>query len=127
VVLIAEAVSVPETLRPLGQVGFAFWNRVWAHGRAWISPTTDLDTIQLLAEQMDERAMMYQQVIRQQATGEVDWRLRKQLRDLDQMLARGLASIGFTPEMRSRLGLAEVRAQHAIESLISRRANRGIS
>lgn len=126
-VVVAQTVNVPDPLRPLGQIGLAFWSRVWAHGRAWISPTTDLDAIQLLAEQMDERAIMYQQVIRQQAAGEVDWRLRKQLRDLDTVLARGLASIGFTPEMRTRLGLAEVRAQHAIESLISRRANRATS
>lgn len=127
VALVAQAIELPDPLRPLGQVGLAFWSRVWAHGRAWISPTTDLDAIQLLAEQMDERAIMYQQVLAQQRSGDVDWRLRKQLRDLDMMLARGLASIGFTPEMRSRLGLAEVRAQHAIESLINRRANRATS
>lgn len=127
VVLIAQAVEIPEPVRPLGQIGLGFWNRVWAHGKAWISPTTDIDAVQLLAEQMDERSILYQSILSQQKNGMVDWRLRKQLRDLDTMLTRGLGAIGFTPEMRTRLGLAEVRAQHAIESLIARRQTRGIS
>jgi hypothetical protein len=74
---------------------------------------------------MDERGIVYQVVLKQQQSGEVDWRIRNQLRDLDREIVRNLASLGFSPEMRSRLGLAEVRAQHAIESLITRRQQRG--
>ena len=123
--VVAQALNVPEPLRALGVSGNAFWNRVWAHGKSWISPTTDMDIVQLIAEQMDERALLYQHILRQHQQGIVDWQVRSQLRKLDSEIHRGLSSIGFTPEMRTRLGLAEVRAQHAIESLIQRRKSHG--
>jgi hypothetical protein len=123
--VVAQALEIPEPIRALGVSGNAFWNRVWAHGKSWISPTTDMDIVQLIAEQMDERSLLYQHILRQHQQGIVDWQVRSQLRKLDSEIHRGLASIGFTPEMRTRLGLAEVRAQHAIESLIQRRKSHG--
>ncbi len=124
-VLVPAVSQTPPPLRALGPNGLAFWNRVWANGQAWISQYTDVDLVQLVAEQMDERGIVYQVVLKQQQSGEVDWRIRNQLRDLDREIVRNLASLGFSPEMRSRLGLAEVKAQHVIETLITRRQQRG--
>ena len=126
-VVVAQTQFVPDPLCPLSGVGLSFWSRVWSHGKAWISPTTDMDVVQLIAEQMDERALLYQHILRQHQQGIVDWPVRSQLRKLDADIHRGLASIGFTPEMRTKLGLAEVRAAHAIETLINKRRQSGSS
>lgn len=96
------------------------WDRVWTSGAVWISPATDIEAVQLLAETVDERAALRVIVM----SGEGDWRDRPQLRLLDDSIRRFLSALGFTPTDRTRLGVGEVRQQSALETLQSKRAKR---
>ena len=109
--------EVPEPLRPLGPPGRALWERVWKAGARWVSPQTDIELLQILCEQIDERAQLRVKVI-----GEGNWRERKALRALDQQVVAALSLLGLTPADRTRLGVAEVQAQSTLERM---RAQRG--
>lgn len=109
--------SAPGPLRPLGASGQALWERVWASGAQWISPATDVELLQLLCEQIDERAGLRVTVLR-----EGGWRERKALRVLDHQVVTALSLLGLTPADRTRLGVAEIQAQSTLDKL---RANRG--
>ena len=52
------AMQTPEPLRPLGSEGQNMWERIWQAGRAWISPTTDIEHVMILCETMDERVQL---------------------------------------------------------------------
>jgi hypothetical protein len=104
-------------MRPLGTAGKSLWDRSWNAGRGWLSPQTDIETLLIVCEQLDERVVLRIKVIR-----ESDKDDRKALRDLDKQIMSNLSVLGFTPTDRSRLGLAEVKAQSTLEKL---RQNRG--
>ena len=105
----------PDPLRPLGPEGTKMWERIWQAGRAWISPTTDIEQVMMLCETMDERIQLRAVVFR---GGE--WRDRVALRQLDYQITNMLSLIAFNPVERSRLGLAEVVAQTRIQELMQR-------
>jgi hypothetical protein len=107
--------ETPEPLRPLGSEGQNMWERIWQAGRAWISPTTDIEHVMILCETMDERVQLRAIVFR---GGE--WRDRVALRHLDHQITAMLSLIAFNPVERSRLGLAEVQAQTRIQELMTR-------
>jgi hypothetical protein len=111
--------GVPAPLRPLKRDGAALWKRVWTNAQGWLSPGTDIEAVQLLAEAMDER-----QVLRAMVMRDGDWRDRIQLRHLEHQLMQQLATIGFDPTARARLGVAEIRRVSAIEELAARRGVR---
>jgi hypothetical protein len=115
---IARALN-PEPLRPLGGPGRSLWDRVWNSGAAWVSQDTDIELLQILCEQMDERAALRISVLR-----DGDWRERAGLRALDALVVSNLSLLGFTPTDRTRLGVAEVQAQSTLERLIADRGNR---
>lgn len=106
----------PDPPRPLGPEGLKLWGRVWKAGRAWISPTTDLEVVLMLCESMDERVALRVAVLRG-----ADWRERIALRHLDRQLSSLLGQLAFTPVERARLGMAEVDNASRFESLRARR------
>lgn len=53
-----------------------------------------------------------------------DWHLYKQLNDLENIISSNINKLGFSPEARSRLGLAEVKRESKLEELFARRAKR---
>jgi hypothetical protein len=112
-----EALGVPDPLRPLGTSGQALWERVWAAGARWISPETDVELVQIVCEQIDERAALRVKVLRDN-----NWRERSALRKLDHQVIQALSLLGLTPADRTRLGVAEVVAQSTLDRL---RQNRG--
>lgn len=116
VVALPMAQEPPEPPRPLGPEGMKLWNRVWDAGRAWISPTSDIEHVLILCETMDERSQLRLTVLRGS-----DWRDRVALRSIDSQLTSMLSSLGFNPLDRSRLGIAEVQAQSKIDQLLARR------
>lgn len=118
VTLLPGAEEPPEPPRPLGHIGRQVWDRVWEHGRTWVSAGTDLDLVLLLCESMDERAILRVRVLR-----EGEWRDRVALRHLDHQIAMMLGQLAFTPTDRSRLGVAEVTRVSKLEAL--RAAKRG--
>jgi hypothetical protein len=50
--------------------------------------------------------------------------LLKQLNDIEALIASNLGKLGFSPEARTRLGLAEVKRESKLEELFARRAKR---
>ncbi len=116
VVALPMAQEPPEPPRPLGPEGMKLWKRVWEAGRAWISPTSDIEHVLIMCETMDERSQLRLNVLRG-----ADWRDRVALRSIDSQIASMLSALGFTPIDRSRLGIAEVQAQSKIDQLMARR------
>jgi hypothetical protein len=106
------AEEIPTPLRPLATAGMDFWVRIWEAARQWVSPTTDVELVMLVAEQVDERVSLRQRVIANNDPAE-----RRALRDLEKQLVSNLSLLGFTPTDRSRLGLAEVKAATKLEQL----------
>jgi hypothetical protein len=109
----------PEPLRPLGTPGRALWDRVWSAAAPWVSPVTDIELLQVLCEQVDERAALRVKVL-----SEGNWRDRSQLRALDQQVVTALSLLGLTPTDRTRLGIAEVQAQSTLERMRSARGSK---
>ena len=89
---------------------------VFAAGKAWLA-STDTVACAMLRESIEERAVLRDLVMQTQSTD-----ARKALRDLDKQIIGQLSLLGFDPAGRSRLGLAEVKAQSTLEKL---RQNRG--
>jgi hypothetical protein len=89
-------------------------------GLTWISPGTDSEILLMTCEMIDERWNLRIKVMQ----GDDD-KKRRGLRELDRQISSNLAQLGFTPEARSRLGVAEVKAQTKLEEMLARRAERG--
>ena len=109
---------VPVPHRPLGPAGQQFWERVWAVGFTWISPQMDIELLQLVAEQIDERVALRMRVLKQN-----DWRDRAALRSLDAQVLDCLSLLGFTPVDRARLGFVEVKIKNELEEFRKRKAD----
>ena len=120
VTALAPAVGVPATLRPLLTQGQRMWERIWSEGAVWLSPHTDIELVQMLAETMDEREALRAYVM----SGEAEWRDRVALRSIDDQIKSMLSALGFTPVDRTRMGVAEVRAVSKLEALQARAAQR---
>jgi hypothetical protein len=92
------------------------WDRIWSEGAVWLSPNTDIELVQMLAETMDEREGLRRFVM----SGEAEWRDRVALRSVDDQIKSILSALGFTPADRTRMGVAEVRAVSKLEQLQAR-------
>ena len=108
--------ETPQPLRPLGEVGLAFWGSVWQAGVNWIAPQTDIHLVQLLAEQYDERDAL-KALVRDEALP----RDRSGLRELEKQITGNLASLGLNPSDRARLGFAVVKTEGRLEALMRMR------
>jgi len=109
--------GVPEPLRPLGPEGRKMWDRIWTGGATWVAQQTDIELVQMCCEAMDERVALRVAVLRGS-----DWRDRVALRSLESDLRSMLASLGFTPIDRTRMGVAEVAQESKLDALRARRA-----
>lgn len=107
--------GTPEPMRPLGPLGLAMWERVWAAGAVWLADRIDAETLLVLCEMVDERATLRMRVLR-----EGDWRQRAGLRALDSQILGALGMLGFNPVDRARLGVAEV-APDSLDEFMARR------
>ena len=110
--------TAPEPHRPLGSAGRQFWERVWNVGFTWISPQMDVELLQIVSEQIDERAALRVKVLH-----EGDWRDRSALRALDSQVLDCLSLLGFTPVDRARLGFVEVKIKNELEEFRKRKAD----
>lgn len=108
--------QIPEPLRPLGDVGQDMWDRVWGAGASWISPHAEMQQIQVLCEQLDERETLRRMAI---LTG--DYRQRAALRALEAQIISGLGLIGFNPVERARLNLGDKKPPTLVEEIAERR------
>lgn len=120
VIVLPPITQTPEPLSPLGEAGLELWNRTWARGETWISPSTDIHLLQMTCEQLDEREQLREYVL---ANVEA-WHERSALRELEKNIRSNLSLLGFTPTDRMKLGVAEVKAKSKLEELLERKANR---
>ena len=117
--ILPAADGIPEPLRPLQSFGQAMWDRIWTSGAVWLSPSTDIETVQMACEAMDERMH-----VKELLAAEPDRLTRVALRQLDEQLLKSLQALGFTPVERTRMGVAEVQAVSKLEAIQARAAKR---
>jgi len=118
-IILPGATETPQPVRPLLKYGQELWDRVWSSGSSWISPTFDIELLLMTCEMVDERWNLRIRVMTDN-----DPKDRRGLRELDKGIVNNLSLLGFTPADRSRLGVAEVRAQTKLEKLRAMRDNK---
>jgi hypothetical protein len=114
VVLLPQAQTIPEPLRPLLKYGRTVWDTIWQVGVNWISPNTDIELLLMTCEMIDERWNLRVKVMQSD-----DAKMRRGLRELDRLIIGNLSLLGFTPADRSRLGWAEVKTQSKLEQIMA--------
>jgi hypothetical protein len=119
--VVIPQVDNPQPLRPLGDVGLAFWDEAWNKGQLWLG-RTDKWLVQLTAEMLDEREELRQSVM-DNAGSDDSWRDRRQLRDLERSIISNLSLLAWTPVDRSRYGLAEVKAKSKLAEFMEKHGN----
>jgi hypothetical protein len=112
---VAPKPSLPQPIRPLGSVGQGTWDRIVASNAGWIQEEIDVELLQMVCEQIDERVSLRLRVLR-----EADWRDRNALRALDQQILNGLSLLGLTPADRSRTGLTTKGSDDDLASFLTR-------
>ena len=108
--------SIPEPARPLLEPGREMWEKVWLSGARWISPYTDNELLLMTCEMVDERWNLRIRVLKDNSPKD-----RKGLRDLEKLIIHNLSLLGFSPADRTRLGLAEVKAQSKLAELLAKK------
>lgn len=111
--------KAPEPLRRLEESGLQLWRNVWNNRNTWLKDT-DIELLQILCEQLDERDLLRAYVLENIEA----WHERAALRALDKDIRDNMTQLGFTPQSRSRLGIQEVKVASKLEELQSRKANR---
>lgn len=109
----------PEPPPMLGPDGLRLWERVWDSAITWLSPQSDRDAIEnaaKLADAVSAARTKYMATL-ESADARAYVQLNKSFTD-------ALASLGFDPVSRSRLGVAEVQRVSAIDKLLAKRSER---
>jgi len=111
--------QTPEPPAMLGKDGLELWNRAWDAGITWLSPQSDRDAIENAAKLADvvTAARVKYLATLEAADARAYVAVNKAFTD-------SLASLGFDPVSRSRLGVAEVQRVSAIDKLLAKRENR---
>jgi hypothetical protein len=107
-----------EPHRDLGDAGRLLWDRVFGAGKTWVSRQTDVEALLLVCKQLDRQVMLERLV----ESAPDDFHLLRQLLELEKAIMSNLGLLGFTVDARSRLGLAEIKAKSAFETLMAERA-----
>jgi hypothetical protein len=121
VTFVPEVEVMPEPLRRLGPSGLELWKRIWSMGRVWLSLSTDIDVLQILCEQLDERDALRELVLSDAEA----WRERAALRELEKSIRSNLSILGFTPTDRMKLGVAEVQKMSKLEEIMAMKRQPG--
>lgn len=89
------------------------FREIMTTGAPWLA-RTDAIRLAMLRESLEERARLL-------PVSESSTEARRQLRDLNKEISEWLSLLGFDPAARTRLGLAEVKAQSKIAELKAKR------
>lgn len=132
-VALRPADGIPPVPSTLGKSGRAFWTQAWRAAQAWLSPDLDVVAVESACQLVDQIAEMRRQVADDglllsepivtpagMVVGDrqVTHPLLKELRAAEKQLQSWLSTLGFDPTARSRLGLAEVKRQSALQQLL---------
>ena len=116
----AETIAVQggyvEPHQELGEAGQQLWDRVYSAGQTWVA-LTDVEALMIVCKQLDRQVEL--EGLRQQDP--TDFHLLRQLLELEKAIMSGLGQLGFTVDARSRLGLAEIKAESMFQKLMSER------
>jgi hypothetical protein len=102
-----------EPIRPLDEVGLSLWDAIFRKGELWISNRTDIHFLQMVCEQHDRRELLKGML----AADPENWRVHRQLTDLENIITANMGRLGLTPADRTKLGYAEVKRQSKLEEL----------
>ena len=120
----AVTVALPagrvEPHQPLSWAGMLLWDRVFNAGQTWISPLSDVELLLLTCKQLYRQVVLESQFVEKPD----DYHIHRQLLDLENQIVRNLGLLGLTVDARSKLGLAEIKAETKMEQLRRRQAER---
>lgn len=119
VVALRAAPGVPDPSGDLLLDGVKLWNRAWDQAITWLSPISDWEAVEAACRLADDVAKAR---ARYRAT--TDPADARALVALSKEWSSALSALGFTPTDRTRLGVAEVKKQSALEELIARRQSK---
>lgn len=108
--------GVPDPPADLLLDGQRLWNRAWGAAITWLSPDSDMETVEQACRLADDLASARRRY--RATTDPSDGRIVVQL---SKSLSDALSALGFDPTSRSRLGVAEVKRASALEQLIASR------
>lgn len=103
--------------QPLDWAGQQLWDRVFRAGKTWVA-NTDVEALMIVCKQLDRQVMLESKV----QEDPNDFHLLRQLLELEKAIMSGLGQLGFTVDSRSRLGLAEIKAESMFQKLMSERS-----
>ena len=92
------------------------WDRVYKMGSTWVSET-DVELLLITCKQLD-RQIQLESIWQENQT---DFHVMRQLLELEKEIVSNLGKLGMTVDSRARLGLAEIKAKSAYESLMAER------
>ena len=105
-----------EPHQPLDWAGALLWNRVFGAGQTWISPQSDVELLLLTCKQLDRQVVLERMFVEKPD----DFHVSRQLLELENAIVRNLGLLGLTVDARSKLGLAEIKAESKMEQLRKR-------
>jgi hypothetical protein len=103
------AVVAPVDSLPYELEAADVFRHIMEAGAPWFA-ATDSIRLSMLRESLEERARLMDHA-------EASSESRRQLRELNKEISEWLSMLGFDPAARSRLGLAEVKAQSVLEKM----------
>lgn len=109
-----------EPHQALDWAGMLLWNRVFNVGQTWISPQTDVELLLLTCKQLDRQVVLERMFVDKPD----DFHIHRQLLDLENTIVKNLGLLGLTVDARSKLGLAEIKAESKMEQLRRRQEER---
>lgn len=109
----------PPAPENLGESGIQLWDRAWAMAVTWLSPVSDINTIENAARLADAT-----EAARNKYMNSLEPADAKAYVAINKAYTDSLTDLGFNPIARSRLGVAEVKAATSIDKLLERRQNR---
>jgi hypothetical protein len=93
---------------------------VFGAGQTWISPQSDVELLLLTCKQLDRQVLLEQAFVAEPN----DFHIHRQLLDLESAIVNNLSKLGLTVDARSKLGLAEIKAETKMEQLRNRQRER---
>ena len=109
-----------EPHQPLEWAGLLLWNRVFGAGQTWISPQSDVELLLMTCKQLDRQIVLERAFVEKPD----DFHVHRQLLELENAIVRNLGLLGLTVDARSKLGLAEIKAESKMEQLRKRQQER---
>ncbi|MCW2920014.1 MAG: hypothetical protein JWN52_8082 [Actinomycetia bacterium] len=104
--------GVPDYPADLGLAGRQVWDRAWQAGISWISPQSDMTSVEMACRLADDIAVARERYRATRDPGD-----GRMVATFQRELATALGTLGFDPAARTRLGVAEVTRVSKLEAL----------